>query len=147
MQWKWSNVPLPEAHLAGLIAGILLNALCPRRISRRRLARGALGSLSMLGGAGLAAWSVLEASDISIGSPDRLLTTGPYAITRNPMYLAWSAITLGVAFLLNTVWLLLLMPLVLLYVHLVDVKREEKELAARFHQEYAAYRAKVPRYL
>jgi protein-S-isoprenylcysteine O-methyltransferase Ste14 len=63
------------------------------------------------------------------------------------MYVAWTLIALGAALLLNTIWLLVPMPLALFYVHFVDIKREEKLLEERFDGEYVQYRAKVRRYL
>ena len=44
-------------------------------------------------GLALAVWAVLEASDIAIDSPDRLLVTGLYALSRNPIYVGWMLIT------------------------------------------------------
>jgi protein-S-isoprenylcysteine O-methyltransferase Ste14 len=47
----------------------------------------------------------------------------------------------------NTAWLLVLLPVVLLYVHFVDIKREERQLAKQFGDEYHRYCAEVRRYL
>lgn len=147
MKWKWRNVPIPEAHVVGLIAGILLQLLLPRAIFSDRWIGFVLGGFLVSAGAALVAWAVLKASDMAIDLPDRLLVTGPYALSRNPMYVAWTLITLGVALLLNTIWVLVLMPIVLTYVHFVDIKREEKELEEKFGKEYLEYCASVRRYL
>jgi protein-S-isoprenylcysteine O-methyltransferase Ste14 len=92
VKWKWSNVPIPEAYAVGLVVGILLHLLLPQVIFSERWIGFVLGGLSAFAGAGIAVWAVLEASDMSIDSPDRLLVTGPYALSRNPMYVAWTVI-------------------------------------------------------
>ena len=147
MKWKWSNVPIPEAYLVALVVGILLHFLQPQAILSERWIGFALGGVLLLAGAALAVWAVLVAADMVIDSPDRLIVTGPYAFSRNPMYVAWFSITLGAALLLNTVWLLVLMPLVSAYQHLVGVRREEHLLAEQFGGEWSEYRASVRRYL
>jgi protein-S-isoprenylcysteine O-methyltransferase Ste14 len=147
MKWKWSNVPIPEAYLVVLVVGILLHFLLPRAIFTERWIGIALGGFLLLAGAALAVWAVLEAADVAIDSPDRLFVTGPYAFTRNPMYVGWSLMTLGVALVVNTIWLLALMPLALAYLHVVDTRREERLLEERFGGEWTEYSANVRRYL
>jgi protein-S-isoprenylcysteine O-methyltransferase Ste14 len=63
------------------------------------------------------------------------------------MYVSWTLMAVGTALLWNTIWVLVPMPFVLLYVHFIDIKREEKLLEERFGGEYAQYSTKVRRYL
>jgi protein-S-isoprenylcysteine O-methyltransferase Ste14 len=147
VKWKWSNVPIPEAHVVGLIVGVLLHFLKPLPFFTERWIGFALGGVLLLAGAALAVWAVSEAADMAIDSPDRLIVTGPYAFSRNPMYVAWFSITLGVALVLNTIWLLVLVPLIFAYVHVVDIRREERLLEERFGDEWTEYGAYVRRYL
>ena len=123
MKWKWSNVPVPEAHVVGLVVGIMLQLLLPQAIFSDRRIGFVLGGLFVLVGAAPVVWAVLEVSDMAIESSDRLLVTGPYALSRNPMCVSWALMTLGAALLLNTIWLLALIPPILLYVHFVDIDR------------------------
>lgn len=79
--------------------------------------------------------------------PSALVETGPYARSRNPIYLADLAILAGWAILLGTpAALLLLAPL---YMVLLTrfVLREEAVLSDRLGARYARYRARVPRWL
>lgn len=73
----------------------------------------------------------------------RLITAGPFRFSRNPIYVAMTGVYLGVALLANTVWLLLLLIPLLLVMQFGVIRREERYLAARFGEDYAAYRAAV----
>lgn len=143
-------MPVPEAHVAGLVVGALLQAVWPWRLvpdsgGTRTLARAAGGALA---GTGLlvAGWAVRAVGDQDVERPAALVSTGPYAYSRNPMYVAWTALYLGVAFLFDAAWLLAALPAVALATHRT-VRREERSLARAFGDEYRAYRRDVPRYL
>lgn len=76
-----------------------------------------------------------------------IVTTGPYRFSRNPIYLAFSLLQLGLALWVNSLALVItLIPAVALMT-LVVIPREERYLGARFPTEYAAYRASVRRWL
>ena len=62
------------------------------------------------------------------------------------MYLGWHFLYVGIAFVLDTAWLLVLLPGVLLVTHLV-ILREERQLERRFGDRYLRYKARVRRYL
>lgn len=83
---------------------------------------------------------------MEVDAPAKLITTGPYALSRNPMYLAWHVLYAGAIFLVNTKWLVLLFTFVLAYTHYRVILREEEELEKLFGQEYKAYCAKARRY-
>ena len=75
-----------------------------------------------------------------------LLTTGLFAHTRNPVYLGGSLALLGLALLLSSDWIVLLMVPALLLLHYGVVLREERYLEAKFGAAYRAYQASVTRY-
>ena len=75
------------------------------------------------------------------------MTAGPYRLTRNPMYVSLAALYVGVSLFANSWWPLLLLPVVLLAVDRAVIAREERYLAGAFPAEYAAYRARVRRWL
>ena len=72
-----------------------------------------------------------------------LVTTGPYAYTRNPMVLGDIFILLGVAFLMGTIGALALIPAVVVLVLLYLVAFEEPQLLHRFGDDYRRYRSNV----
>lgn len=78
--------------------------------------------------------------------PDRLLTTGPYALTRNPMYLGHLVFLAGLALATRSPFAAA--ALVWQWVRLGRrVRIDEERLARRFGDEYASYRAAVPRWI
>lgn len=77
----------------------------------------------------------------------KVVKTGVFAISRNPLYLGGVLVFLGIALTLNMLWALvaLLASIVLcLYVLIIP---EERYLAAKFGEEYEEYAATVHRWL
>lgn len=76
-----------------------------------------------------------------------IVRSGPYRFSRNPIYLAFSLLQLGLSFWVNSIALLItLIPAVAL-MSFVVIPREERYLEARFPSEYLPYRASVRRWL
>jgi protein-S-isoprenylcysteine O-methyltransferase Ste14 len=76
-----------------------------------------------------------------------IVQSGPYRVTRNPIYLAFSLLVLGVACALNSAWLLGALAAAVSVMSFVVIPREERYLKGRFGAEYLDYRAKVRRWL
>jgi protein-S-isoprenylcysteine O-methyltransferase Ste14 len=73
----------------------------------------------------------------------QLVTTGIYGYVRHPQYLGFLLLTLGMNILWVTISTFLLWPiLAVLYYRLA--KKEDKELEARFGEEYRNYKRAVP---
>jgi protein-S-isoprenylcysteine O-methyltransferase Ste14 len=144
--WRWANVPLPEPHLFGLGAGLVLQLVAPWRLPWPAWVGRAVGVPLLLAGLALAAWAVRAAAEVDLARPGQLVRGGPYAVSRNPMYLAATAVYAGIALVAGAAWPLVLLPAVLLATHLV-VTREERSLEARFGAGYRSYKASVRRYL
>jgi protein-S-isoprenylcysteine O-methyltransferase Ste14 len=143
----WRNIPIPQAHVVGLVVGILLQLLLPMRVFPHAWIGHAAGWPLVLAGIALALWAALEAGERDISSPDRLITSGPYALSRNPMYVGWHLIFLGLACIANSIWLAALFAPVACIIHFVDIRREERSLAREFGDSYREYRQCVRRYL
>jgi len=75
-----------------------------------------------------------------------LATSGVYARTRNPMYVGAVVCFLGLALASRSMWLILLVPVMAVALNVLAIEREERYLARRFGADYAAYRARVPRW-
>jgi len=144
--WRWGNIPIPEAHLVGLGTGILLQVVTPWRLYWPAWIGHGCGWPLLLAGLWLGTWAVRAAAAADLQRPDQLLDSGPYAIGRNPMYVAWTLGYVGVALVAGTAWPLLLLPVVLMVTQVV-VRREERSLERRFGDAYRNYKASVRRYL
>lgn len=111
---------------------------------------GMVGLPAVILGALLAIWSVRIQYTEGKGTPypkaatSKLVTTGPYAFSRNPMTLGALFFYLGIAIwakspVVITIVLLVFIGLLrYIYIH------ETKELVARFGEEYQEYRRKTP---
>lgn len=144
--WRWRNLPLPEAHLVGLGAGLIIDAVTHWRLGWPVIARQGIGWPLIVAGLAVVAWAVLAAGAVDLERPEVLVRSGPFARSRNPMYVGWTLFYLGVTLVLGA-----LSPMVFLLAVLVrtcfDVLKEERSLAERFGPEYDAYRASVRRWL
>jgi protein-S-isoprenylcysteine O-methyltransferase Ste14 len=76
-----------------------------------------------------------------------LVTEGPFGLSRNPIYLAMVLLMAAVALAWGSLWAWLAVPAVLLALDRLVIAREEAYLAARFGAAYAAYCAKVRRWV
>ncbi|TPI15977.1 isoprenylcysteine carboxylmethyltransferase family protein [Mesorhizobium sp. B4-1-3] len=79
--------------------------------------------------------------------PDRLVTSGPFGITRNPMYLANTLLLIGVAFITGIGWFLLFAFLAAFATQKLAIEKEEKILAAKFGKKYRDYAKRVRRWI
>ena len=77
----------------------------------------------------------------------RIVTTGPYRWSRNPQYVAFVAVYVGGSVLANSIWPLLLLPLVIAVLHWLVIQREEAYMYRTFRDEYRAYCQRVHRWL
>ena len=78
--------------------------------------------------------------------PDQLITTGSFAISRNPIYVAFAIILLG-QFLIFPNFILLIYLVAAAWLFHRQVLREEAFLQQHYGQNYAAYCRRVTRYL
>lgn len=84
---------------------------------------------------------------VPVAPPSRLIATGLYRYTRNPIYLAYVAILVGEAVFVGS-WSLFgyAMGMFLLF-HVMVVAHEEPQLRRRFGGDYERYQRLVPRWL
>lgn len=78
--------------------------------------------------------------------PERLVTTGPFAYLRNPMYLGHIIFLAGLALTLNSLFAALLTVVTIVWFHF-RVLGDERRLTQRFGQPYVAYLGKVKRWV
>lgn len=114
----------------------------------------AFGSILLFGGLGLYLWGMRSLNTmfgpssgfgVRLQTAHRLITTGPYAHVRHPMYLAVIASAIG-SLLLYRTWAALGFAITMLGLA-VRARREERVLAQEFGPEWEAYTAQVPPWL
>ena len=76
-----------------------------------------------------------------------IVCTGPYRISRNPIYLAFSVLQLGIAIWANSLWLLATLVVAVSVINFMVIPREERYLEHKFGAEYLHYKADVRRWL
>lgn len=82
------------------------------------------------------------------GQPtSRVIRTGVFAISRNPLYLGASFFLLGIALTFNLLWSVVMLIISMALCHYVLILPEEQYLAGKFGSEYETYFASVNRWL
>lgn len=76
---------------------------------------------------------------------NRLVTEGPYSLTRNPLYVFSAIAAFGLGAQLGSVIFALICAAATLVIFAVVINHEERALAERFPGEFAVYKARVPR--
>ena len=146
--------PPPLLFVIAMLAGWLLNRQWPLLIAAegRSMAQLAAGGILVVAALALAFWAIStfrrwKTAVIPRRAATRIVQDGPFAYTRNPMYVGMTTLTIGVSLLFNTWWVLLMLPLVLTVLVLTVVRREEAYLTDAFPDDYRAYCARVRRWI
>jgi protein-S-isoprenylcysteine O-methyltransferase Ste14 len=83
--------------------------------------------------------------------PDRranaLIRTGPFAYSRNPLYVAAASLILGIGVWVNSTWIWVMVAPLVLVMNSAVIVREERHLEQRFGREYMDYKKAVRRWL
>jgi len=114
--------------------------------------RRGLAAVFLVGSLSLAAASVRvlrrARTPVEPWKPTRsIVDHGPYALSRNPIYVAFLGVQLAYAWGRANPWGLLLLPLSGLLLHWGVIAREERYLRERFGDPYERYLRRVRRWL
>lgn len=109
-----------------------------------------VGVVFCLAGLSLLLWSLVSFGQsfrvgIDTDHPDKLITTGVFAFSRNPIYVAFAFILLG-QFLIFSNWILLVYMGAAIWLFHRQVLREEDYLKKHYGKEYLKYCNQVRRY-
>ncbi len=80
------------------------------------------------------------------GKERSLVTAGPYAVTRNPLYLGTFLIGAGIAAMSGRLWLLIAFSALFIPAHYLIIRWEEGKLVEEFPRVFPAYASEVPRF-
>ena len=75
-----------------------------------------------------------------------IVRTGPYRFSRNPIYLAFILLVLGLSVWLNNLWLLVTLVPPVAIIALLVIPREERFLKRNFNDQYSSYKDQVRRW-
>lgn len=141
----------PVLYGIGFVAGLLLRWLWPLPILPQAIAFW-LGLLLLGFGGGTALWGqrTMRAAGTNVNPSlptTVLITSGPFRLSRNPLYMALNLLYLGLSLAVNTWWGFVTLAPLLLLMHYGVILREERYLEQKFGESYRQYRSSVRRYL
>ena len=111
------------------------------------LALAALGLLLEVAAVITILWARTSVNPMRPRSTSRLVSSGVYRYSRNPIYLGDLIVLVAWAIYLSSPVTLVLTPLFVLYLNRFQIAPEERILSAIFGADYAAYQARVRRWL
>lgn len=141
----------PLIYLCSILIGLALQFVWPLKVLPAAL-EATLGGSLMLVAIVLFMLSVRQflatGTAIQTHRPTTaIIKIGPYRLSRNPIYLSFTLLHIGIGIWVNSAWLLgILIPTLLLISYGV-IAREERYLAQKFGDEYLQYKAFVRRWL
>ncbi|MBI5620749.1 isoprenylcysteine carboxylmethyltransferase family protein [Candidatus Gottesmanbacteria bacterium] len=143
--------PPPLIYLSGLVVGAILHWLKPLPFLPETLTL-PLSTILVVTSIALITTAFRAfrkaKTTIHVHKPTtKIVTTGPYRFSRNPIYLSMTLLTIGIAILVNTLWILVMLIPVLLVMQFGVIAREEAYLTKKFGDEYLHFKSKVRRWL
>ena len=78
---------------------------------------------------------------------DKLVTTGPYSLCRNPLYVFSVMGVVGIGFMMQSLIYTFVLTSITAVILLQTAKKEERYLSHKFAENYVAYRNSTPRFL
>jgi protein-S-isoprenylcysteine O-methyltransferase Ste14 len=136
----------PVVYLGAVALGLVLHRARPVRLVPRAVSKPLGGTTALVAVAlFLSAARTLRAADTPVPGnrpTTTIVRTGPFRHSRNPIYLSFSLLQLGVAFWVSSLW-----PLAAALMSFVVIPREERYLERRFPSDYLPYKASVRRWI
>ena len=104
--------------------------------------------------AGLVLFVLTQRAFRAVGTPvpgnqpaTALVRDGPMRLSRNPIYLSFSVIQLGLGLVLHNGWVLITLIPAFALMQFIVIPREERYMEAKFGAMYASYKASVRRWI
>jgi protein-S-isoprenylcysteine O-methyltransferase Ste14 len=148
------RLPPPVILVLHILVGVGLSRLVPLHVVPEGMVvfvRG-VGAVLLAGGLGLfvKALGMFKRADIDVRPwmpTTGILDSGLYAWTRNPIYLSFAIMHLGIALLIPSAWVALMLIPAVLVLRFYVIAREERYLEATFGEAYVRYKGRVRRWL
>ena len=143
--------PPPFIYAGALAAGLLANRRLRLPFLPRRLARTLGPGLILVGFiVGLLGVREMRRAGTYVDPYEpatAVVTGGPYCFTRNPMYLGFTLMYVGISAWANALSPILLLPAVQRLMRRGVIEREERYLERKFGDEYLQYKGRVRRWI
>jgi protein-S-isoprenylcysteine O-methyltransferase Ste14 len=149
------RIPPPLLFALPLLTGFIVQHFVPTHIVNgvqpTRIIR-MVGVAEIAIALGLFAWAVstfvrLMTPVIPMRRARALVDEGPFRLTRNPMYLGFTVLYLGITFAANAFWPLVFLPEAIALTYLFAIRLEEAYLTREFGDAYTEYCSRVRRWL
>jgi protein-S-isoprenylcysteine O-methyltransferase Ste14 len=149
-QWEIAEVVFGIPFLASIAIQFVVPFSLPQGIPRQALILAGIALIII--GMGIIVLARREFAHFGQptdpGHPtNKIIKTGVFSISRNPLYLGGAVVFGGIALILNLLWALATLLLSIIICHYVLIIPEEQYLAAKFGKEYKEYVASVHRWL
>ncbi len=148
------RIPVPSLYLMAFLFGVGIQFALPVSISSIFWLRTtqAISIILLAVGAILAAWALLifqEAHTTTNRNETslRLITWGPYRFSRNPVYIGFFLVIIGLSVIFTLVWSIICQLFVFIYLNWVVIPFEETRLLRTFGEVYEQYRKAVRRWI
>ena len=143
--------PPPLVYLGAILIGAALERVWRWTLPSPQWAP-VLGVLLILIAIAIAVWAVREFARARTSPKPHKPTTaivvsGPFAFTRNPIYISFTLVQVGVALLARSGWILVLTIPAILFIRVGVIAREERYLERTFGEEYLRSRRAVRRWV
>ena len=141
----------PVLLLIHIFIAFLLNWLLPLPLGFPKVLEWVGYALAVIG-FGLAASAVSQFMRAHTtldphGSVTKIITSGPYRVSRNPIYLGFVCLLIGFSFIFKNYWGLILAPVLMILLYQLVIQCEEAYLARKFGEAYSSYKSHVRRWL
>lgn len=145
------KVPPPAIFIGLILLGAGLQFLWPVALGMPE-AFAILGLLPVV--LGIAIAIIINGSFKRVGTPiepwkptTAIVTTGLYVWSRNPIYIGFCMINIGIGIYSNNFWIFISFIPAAFLLYYVAIEKEEAYLEDKFGEEYLAYKSKVRRWL
>lgn len=145
-------LPPPVLYLGAVVALVALRWLQPWPIFGASTFTLYAGAALIVLALGLGVWAVatLRMAGTNVDprkSSTAIVTAGPFGYTRNPIYVGFAVLYLGITLALNCWWGVALLLPTLVVMHIGVIRREEYYLERKFGGDYLRYKYNVSRYV
>jgi protein-S-isoprenylcysteine O-methyltransferase Ste14 len=142
----------PFAWLLALAAGIAADRLYSLPFAPASVPRAWAGVAIFAIAFALGIWAIVTirqaGTQVETWKPTTaIVANGPYRFTRNPIYLGMMLALVGLAIILDSLWLLAMLVPFYLVIRYGVVAREEAYLERKFGDVYLGYKSRVRRWL